>query len=127
MRKIEELGNDLILGCPLGSSRWVGEPIYEEITAIRITCGGGLGGSSWLEYVKRIDLTKENDDLIKVTRIDGKVITINRRYVVSTEDYTLVTMNYQSYNYHYPNEIWEDYKTQKLIQDGETVTLAKLR
>lgn len=42
------------LGKEFTPSEWDGEPEYLPITRIKMTCGGGMGGQSWYEYIHRI-------------------------------------------------------------------------
>lgn len=72
----------------LTPSTWIGEPKYKLITRIHMTCGGGIGGSSWEEYVERMEEFPTNK-IIKVKRYDGKELFINTSYIVKTENFKL--------------------------------------
>ena len=85
------------LGLPMTPAKWVGEPTYKPVTRLRITCGGGIGGSSWYEYVERENVFPSNK-LHCFTRIDGKKITINTAFIVEAEDFRLVTVAFWNEN-----------------------------
>lgn len=75
---------DRTIGFPMTPSRWVGDIAYRPMTQIHMTCGGGLGGASWEEYVERIDLDDiKPDAMLKVEKYDGTVMVINTKYIVS--------------------------------------------
>lgn len=99
------------LGLPFTPSHWVGTPEYIPVTRIRMTCGGGVGGSSWYEYVNRIMIDDVIDSkFIKVTDYTGNEITINTNYIVEMRNFTIlkaVFMN--SGNYHFEPGSWEYY------------------
>lgn len=83
-----EYVEDAKLCKPKTPSKWKCFPEYTLITKVRMTCGGGLGGASWYEYVYRLDEIPTNK-IIEVKRYDGKMIRLNTAYVVSTEDFKL--------------------------------------
>ena len=69
-------------------SNFIGSPELKSITRITMTCGGGLGGAQWDEYVCKVSDIEEG--IGTYTRYDGKRIRLNSRYIVKAEDYTLV-------------------------------------
>ena len=83
-----EYRKDAELGKKKNPSYWEGEPEYTPITRIRMSCGGGMGGAQWFEYIYRLGKIPSNT-IMKVKRYDGKVISLNTSYVVSAEDFTL--------------------------------------
>lgn len=74
-------------------SKWVGEPEYEKVTRLEMTCCGGAGSSCWYRYVRRIDslLNLPDNSIVRLIQYDGKPILINTAYIVEAEDFTLVT------------------------------------
>lgn len=80
------------LGKPKTPSKWIGKPEYLPITKIRMTCGGGMGGSTWYEYVQHLDKIPSNE-IISVRRYDGKDIRLNTSYIVEAEDFTMATVH----------------------------------
>lgn len=105
---------------PLSPGKWISEPEYQKISCIRVSCGGGMGGAQWLEYVERIDRCVLNDKFATMRRIDGKEITLNTDNIVSVEDFTLITARYYSRN---PNYQGNNYIAVGLIEDWQTVEL----
>lgn len=79
-----------MLGREYTPSKWDGLPTYKQITRLRMTAGGGMGGACWYEYVDRLAEIPSNE-MIEVKRYDGKWIRINTSYVVYSEDFTLAT------------------------------------
>jgi len=108
----------IVLGLPKTPARWDGDPVFTPITRITMTCGGGMGGSRWYEYVKRMphsDMT----GLKTVLDVDGKEKTVNTAYVVEMEDFTLVNCFYISNNSNFQKGMWV---FSMLVEDGTTVT-----
>ena len=95
MQVIKKLKHNWI-NLPCTPSEWTTQPKYRKITEITLTSGGGMGGKSWKEYVEKTILKPHT--LQKVTRIDGKQITINTDYVTTAEDFVLVTAEYYTDN-----------------------------
>lgn len=71
-------------------SKWAGEPEYEKVTRLEMTCCGGAGSSCWYKYVRRVGSLPPNS-IIRLIQHDGKPIWINTAYIVEAEDFTLVT------------------------------------
>ena len=72
-----------------------------EVTKIIITFGGGMGGSSQTFYANRVD--KIPDGMLSVETINGRVLELNPRYVVSKEKTIIlkvVTDTTKHSNYH---------------------------
>ncbi len=113
------------IGKPLTPSTWIGEPKYYPITRIKITCGGGMGGSSWYEYVDRIPLDKFEDftgKMLRVKTVDGNEKLINPNYVVEVDsEITMICATLNSQNPHFEKGLYE-YRF--LYRDGIKVKLA---
>ena len=112
---------NLTVGLPMTPSSWMGDAIYTPVSRIKMSCGGGMGGSSWYETVERIDI--DNVDLNKpliVTTIDGNKKMLNPRYIVLIDsEITRVTRKLNNKNDNYPIGI---YTYSWLIRDGKEIT-----
>lgn len=51
---------------------------------VRMTCGGGMGGCEWYEYIKPTELI--SNSIIDVVNVFGEKKQINTRYVVKVEE-----------------------------------------
>ena len=74
--------------------RWKSPSSFAEnaelfpVTRITMTCGGGMGGSQWHEYVERTNRFPEG--VTEYTRWDGKAVHLNSAYMVKAENFILV-------------------------------------
>lgn len=115
------------IGVPMTPSRWVGKPKYKKVTRLKMSCGGGMGGSTWYEIIDRIDLDEltKNETLI-VKNYEGDTIFLNRKYIVKAIQLTLVTAILDSQNSNYPvgkheyNWLVEDEKKITLIDEFDS-------
>ena len=83
----DKIYTDDVLRRPMTPGKWVGRPSYLKITRLKMSCGGGLGGSTWYEYVQRIslpELAKKPDSLVFRTW-NGQEIFLNKSYIVKAE------------------------------------------
>lgn len=129
MKKIQELtGNYIYLPCT--PAKWITQPTHKKITRINLTAGGGIGGSTWTEYVEQTNNIQTNT-IQEFTRITGKKIKLNTNYITDAEDFNLITVQFHNENpntYKIGNNtlqyIAEDeYKEPKLLNSyGETPT-----
>lgn len=120
-----EVLKDLKINKPKSPSAWVGEPKYLPITRLKMSCGGGMGGSNWYEYVYRLEKIPSNT-MLNVKRYDGKSFFVNTAYVVNAENYKLVITKldisaWASLSNQIIEETTEKYLS--LIEDDEYVTL----
>lgn len=99
MTKIEFLKGDKI-GFPITPSIWLPDMTYEPVTQIIISYGGGMGGISQTEIVKRQDDIQPNT-IQEFTRTDGKRIRINTSYIVYAENFVLVQAKFETTNPHF--------------------------
>lgn len=112
-------GKTVRVGFPMTPSEWVGKPERKPISRVKMTCGGGMGGSVWFEYVDRFLYLDIPMDKMKIlTRIDGESICVNPRYMVMVEDFTLVTVKYKTQHPDYKGRILEK---QFLVKDGAII------
>lgn len=58
----------------------------KQIQRVRISCGGGMGGSSWFEYGKALDPIEPNKIIRFRCYITGEVKFINTSFVVTVEN-----------------------------------------
>lgn len=112
-----------VLRRPVSPGKWVGKPSYLAITRLQVACGGGIGGSTWYEYVQRIslqDLAKSADALVLRTW-NGQEIFLNKAYIVKAEQLTIATAVFNSENRNYP---LGEYTYCYLTKDGHEFTLS---
>ena len=111
------------IGVPMTPGHWVSKSVeYTPITRLRMSCGGGIGGAQWFEYVNRVPL----DELAEmksaiVTTWNGKRKLINMNYVVEAEKFTIAIAVYDSMN---PNFQKGEYLVARLLEDGSVVSLS---
>ena len=99
---------------PLTPCRWVGKPKVNEVYNITMSCGGGMGGSRWQEYV--VD-SNVKEGLNEYTTIEGKTITLNGRFIVKAERFYLVRVKYIHANTNFEETIG---KEQELVFLSDT-------
>lgn len=118
--------NRTTFGRPMTPGSWVTlnrDIKYTPVTRLSMSCGGGMGGSHWYEYIERVPL----EDLVNQNRIiattwDGKRKLINMNNVVSADEYTIASAVYHSDN---PNFPVGEYLVARLIPDGAKVRLVE--
>lgn len=113
---------DFEIGYPMTPGYWlVKEPTYQDIVAVVMTSGGGMGGAQWTEYVHDTllpALLEETDkQFFKVTTIDGVTKTINRNFIVSVTPLVLISALY------YNENSKDSYSVQRLARDGVVASL----
>ena len=105
---------------PMTPSRWVSqEPIYYDITRIRVSNGGG---SSYYEYAVRMSLDEfKPNTMVKVPIFNGTEKLINTSYVVSVDNsYQIAVARLDSKNSAFPVGMHEYFY---LVEDGHTFSL----
>ena len=108
---------------PMSPSKWVGSPTYLDITRLLMSCGGGMGGSRWYEYVERIDLDEiaaRNRSHISVRTWDGRKLLINKSFIVNAEQLKIAFADLDSSNPHYPKGV---YTYCLLLEDWHSIEL----
>lgn len=113
---------------PRTPSTWVGDPNYRDILRLRVTAGGGVGGSLWVEYVDRNDYRVVNVggvEMVEYHRVgtmgsSPERVTLNPKNIVSIEEFELITCTYYSRNPYF--EIGE-YTLYLIANDGHRVRL----
>lgn len=110
------------MGVPCTPGYWISDKVtYEPITMLRISCGGGIGGAQWCEYVKRISFEDLcNNEKIIVETVDGEKIWINTRWVVEAHQYNIAKAVYHSDN---KDSYTGDNEFCRLVEEGHTIKL----
>ena len=97
-------------------------PILETVpvTDLLLTCGGGIGGTSWHLYIKRIPLHDicMSNGMMEVETWDGYKYVINSRYLVSARQMGIAIGIYHSDNDNFKVGDWE---YAYLVEDGHVV------
>ena len=109
---------------PMTPGKWVGGVSYRPITRIKMTCGGGRGGSVWYEYIERLPLetiANLNGGAVFKTW-DGREAMLNASYIVKAEQYTVASAVLDSQNPNYPQG---KYKYCCLVEDGHRLMLVE--
>lgn len=125
--EIDKVFIDDKLGKPMTPGNWTDDPIeYIPITEIRMSCGGGMGGCVWSEYIQRIDMDdfiQSKDDFIKVVTYKGEEKILNKRYIVMfNNSYEIVKAKFDSKNYNFEMGIYTIYKK---VNNGQRLTKSK--
>ena len=112
---------------PLTPCEWLDKPKVEKIIVVRMSCGGGMGGSRWNEYLLDDDI---KDGLNTYTRVDGIKVKINSAYVVRVVyGMYFVKVKYKHYNSNFKETIrteqelyvLSDVKDVKLVDDYKSL------
>ena len=82
---------------PNTPSKFVGKAKVIKVQKVKMTCGGGMGGASWDEYIVDFPESIESG-LVKVTNHKGKKMTLNTRYIVKIVDSQIVVITTDSQN-----------------------------
>lgn len=107
---------------PMSPSAWVSsEASYQPVLKLTMTCGGGLGGSRWEEFIKRIPFDEVCYGTFLVAETwDGKKLVLNKRYMVKAEMLTIASAVLRSENPNFPKG---DYTYCWLVEDGHKLEL----
>lgn len=108
-------------------SSFVGKEEIHNILKIKMSCGGGLGGSSWYEYIYDT-VALEGDSLVWVTNYLGEEIKLNPRFMVKVNRVSLVKVeeDITAWKFHGANKPTnEKYLTIRYIETPrhETISL----
>lgn len=91
----------LKIGLPNTPSCFVGKEKIIKAQKVLMTCGGGMGGTQWNEYIVDFpDYLTPNDTLIDVTNYLGEKIKLNVAYIVKVSDTQIVSFTTDSKNPH---------------------------
>lgn len=124
-KDFEKLYTESTLKRPMTPSSWVSKKMeYLPITRITMSCGGGIGGSKWYEYVERIpleDLADGNTPAVFRTW-DGRDVLLNRAFMVKAEQYTIASAVLNSRNTNFTVGEW---LFCYLVEDGHRITLVE--
>ena len=108
---------------PMTPGQWASQMTYMPVTRLGISCGGGVGGSHWFEYVDTIDFSEfiENTEpMIKVKTWNGKEMVINKNFIVDLENFEIAHAKYNSQNWNFEQGIYDCYY---LVEPGHRLTL----
>ena len=86
---------------PNTPSQFVGDAKIFKVKKVKMTCGGGIGGNSWYEYI--VDFPQNfGNGMLNVTNYKGEKMMLNIRYIVKVSDSQVVgiTTNSQNNNYY---------------------------
>ena len=87
---------------PNTPSYFVGDVDIKKVKKVKMTCGGGMGGSCWYEYISCDTMPEDlNYGLINVVNYKGEKITINTMYVVKITEREVASIVTDSQNPHY--------------------------
>ena len=70
-------------------SSFVGKEEIHNMLKIRMSCGGGIGGSSWYEYIHDTD-ELEGETPVWVTNYHGERVKLNPKFMVKITPISLV-------------------------------------
>lgn len=97
MKKIEQLTKPIIY-LPCTPSQWITPEVdYKTITRINVTKPGGMAGSNYMEYVEKVE-TIDSNRMQAFTRITGKDILLNTSYILTAENFLLITAKFYNEN-----------------------------
>ena len=124
---------DNVLSLPGSPAEWNGKPILRPITVITMTCGGGMGGSYWKEYVLQTKLKFPMGEMLYlIDATTGKEFTVNPRYVVKAENFILVEAHYSTTNDFLKERdrgivraMLQDYETEVFLKDNHGIVAYK--
>lgn len=82
------------IGYPCSPCEFIGSE-EKEVSRVKMSCGGGMGGSVWYEYGKFDNL--DSNKLCEFTdAITGEKKTLNTSFVVKIESGTIVKMSFDT-------------------------------
>lgn len=119
----EEIYKPDYLKKPMTPSEWVGGVSYLPVTRLKMTCGGGLGGSLWYEYVQRVSLeifSIVQSPFVTLRTWDNKEVFLNKSYIVKAEQFVIASAVLNSRN---PNFPMGEYTYCYLVEDGHKLSL----
>lgn len=84
---------------PNTPSQFVGDAKIFKVKKVLMTCGGGIGGSSWNEYI--VDFPENfmfGNGMLNVTNYKGEKMILSVRYIVKISDSQIVGITTDSQN-----------------------------
>ena len=108
---------------PMTPGRWLDtEPKLIDVVRVRLSCGGGVGGSQWFEYLVNttLDDIAKADRFMRVKNMDGKQVLVNVNFIVDAKPYKIAVARYHSDN---PNYTKGDYFVRYLLDPNATAVL----
>ena len=113
---------------PNTPSQFVGGAKIIKVKKVLMTCGGGMGGSSWTEYIVDFPRDINEKNIVKVTNWKGEKMHLNTRYIVKVTDGQIVGITIDSQNkncgvgvstHYYATPIDNDVRLQNTYGDNE--------
>lgn len=104
---------------PMAPAQWL-DNSFKRVNCMLVlmSCGGGMGGSSWYEFIKPTDF---NDGLIEVEGIHGDKFFLNTDFIVKVSWCDFIMVDYYTTN---PN-FGEHSKTLEFVVDeGMNINLS---
>lgn len=88
---------------PMTPGYWVDDsPTYENVVRVRMTCGGGVGGAQWFEYMVGVALEDIADAKFFIFKdLNGKDVMINTSYIVEAKPFKIAKAVYHSDNHNF--------------------------
>lgn len=102
LEKVRE--GDTAMPYPMTPARWLDDkPTITNILRLRMTCGGGVGGAQWFEYVKDTDFSvlSRTSRFVETENIDGEKMLINADYIVEAKPFRIASAMLHSDNPHF--------------------------
>lgn len=101
---------------------------YYKVISIKMSCGGGMGGSSWYEYIKTDTPQKIKEiysaitkgGIIKVVDYLGNTKYINTNYVVMTQEQSIYELTIENKGNTYYGIAGDKYIFRYLINEKKT-------
>lgn len=98
---IEHRGGEIRL--PMSPSRWVGEERRYTVACVWMSCGGGMGGSRWDEYLtgiglEDIRLLMDTGKAVVAENIYGEDVLLSPDYIVKAQMFDVVERDYDTGN-----------------------------
>lgn len=108
---------------PMTPSKWLDtEPTYTDVLRVRMSCGGGIGGAQWYEYL--CGVTFEDlicaERFIRMKNIDGKEMMVNVNNIVEARPFKIASARLYSKN---PNFTKGEYTVRYLLDPKATAQL----
>ena len=114
---------NVTIGFPMTPSRWLdSKPRYTDVLRVRMSCGGGIGGAQWFEFlcgVTQKDLISA-ERFITTTNIDGEELLLNVYNIVEARPFKIATARFHSDNH---NFTVGDYTARYLLDPKATAKL----
>lgn len=113
INKLDKIITKGWIGVPRTPGQWAAEPEYKTVTCITIKGPLGYTGNNHrgIEIVEEVTTTElvynmKNNKPLVVKTYDGRYITLNTKYMVKAENFTIATRKYLSNNTNFKTGIY---------------------